>query len=102
MHIKEFNILLCESDAEGEGLMALDMVKALFLLLYLCLFTYSPALVAPLLQHLGINGFDGCADFCDVEVSVALAKWLLSLQIKLSGLCSVAMCGSSSKLSSGE
>lgn len=49
MHIKEFNILLCESDAEGEGLMALDMVKALFLLLYFCLFTYSPALVAPLL-----------------------------------------------------
>lgn len=27
MHIKEFNILLCESDAEGEGLMALDMSR---------------------------------------------------------------------------
>lgn len=27
MHIKEFNILLCESDAEGEGLMALDITR---------------------------------------------------------------------------
>lgn len=27
MHVKEFNILLCESDAEGEGLMALDVSR---------------------------------------------------------------------------
>lgn len=87
IHIKGFNVLLCESDPENEGSMALVVPRlgksfvppSLSLLnIKLCC---SGCTAVPLLE-----GFDSCAELQDCQVNVAWAKCPLSIRLRLSNL----------------